>query len=146
MLKPKNPRAATKAILEVLIKDGVVDAAKCQYGITKIFLRAKIEEAREKIGTLIPVIQAWLVLEVTSQENTILVKKREKLRSLRIPRLELKNSSWFRLYQKIKPRIKITNWEEQIEDVKKQEKIKTSKCLNLNDRQSKERLKLSKRL
>jgi len=57
-----NPCEPTKAILEVLIKDGVVDAAKCQYGLTKIFLRVgelpKIEEAREKIGTLIPVIQA----------------------------------------------------------------------------------------
>jgi len=55
--------AATKSILETLIKDGVVDATKCQYGLTKIFFRVgelpKIEEARErKIVQLIIVIKA----------------------------------------------------------------------------------------
>jgi myosin heavy subunit len=130
--KAPDARAATKAILDVLIKEGVVDSSKLQYGLTKIFFRVgelpKIEEAREKkIGQLIPVVQAcargYIARKFYASKKEREVAVYTLQRGIRAW-LEVKNSAWFRLYQKCKPKIKLTNWEEEIKSANEQEKLK----------------------
>jgi myosin heavy subunit len=130
--KAPDPKAATKQILTALVKDGIVDESKLQYGLTKIFFRTgelpKIEEARErKVGELIPVIQACARGYIGRKYYKS--KKEKEFAVLTIQRcvrawLEWKNWPWFRLWMKAKPKIKRVDWEAELKKAEEEGKAK----------------------
>ncbi len=110
----------------------MIDPAKVQYGLTKVFFRvgelAKIEEAREKkIGELIPIVQAlargyvgrFVYKSKTAKQFAVLTIQRN-IRAW----LEMRQWPWFRLWQAVKPQLKKVDWETELAKFKADEKTK----------------------
>lgn len=117
-----DAKAATKKILDKLQGQGVVDGAKVQYGVTKIFFRvgemAKIEEAREAfVAKIVPVVQAlargYVGRKVYAQKKQRVTAAALIQRNIRAW-LEFQQWSWWKLFTKIRGNLKIYNYEQEI--------------------------------
>jgi len=117
-----DAKAATKKILDKLTASGVVDPAKCQFGVTKIFFRvgemAKVEEAREAfVAKIVPVIQAlargYVGRKVYAQKKQRVTAAALIQRNIRAW-LEFNQWSWWKLFTKVRGNLKIYNYEQEI--------------------------------
>eukprot|EP01121_Diplochlamys_sp_Union-15-3_P003572 TRINITY_DN1350_c0_g2_i1.p1 TRINITY_DN1350_c0_g2~~TRINITY_DN1350_c0_g2_i1.p1 ORF type:complete len:1508 (-),score=393.15 TRINITY_DN1350_c0_g2_i1:16-4539(-) len=119
-----DTKAASKAIVDYLVAQNVVDPKMVQYGITKIFFRvgelAKIEEAREKkIASMLSAIQdasrGFVCRKLYKKTRERAIAARVIQRNVRGWR-EFKNWPWFLLYQKARQIAKTRNVEKEIEE------------------------------
>eukprot|EP01121_Diplochlamys_sp_Union-15-3_P003578 TRINITY_DN1350_c0_g7_i2.p1 TRINITY_DN1350_c0_g7~~TRINITY_DN1350_c0_g7_i2.p1 ORF type:complete len:1524 (-),score=391.20 TRINITY_DN1350_c0_g7_i2:27-4094(-) len=128
LIAPNVPRraadtkAASKAIIDYLVAQNVVDPKMVQYGLTKIFFRvgelAKIEEAREKkIAAMITPIQDAARGFVSRK---LYRKTRERAIAARVIQRnvrawsDFRNWQWFVLYQKARGVVKTRDVEKEI--------------------------------
>eukprot|EP01121_Diplochlamys_sp_Union-15-3_P003575 TRINITY_DN1350_c0_g6_i2.p1 TRINITY_DN1350_c0_g6~~TRINITY_DN1350_c0_g6_i2.p1 ORF type:complete len:1534 (-),score=398.22 TRINITY_DN1350_c0_g6_i2:47-4093(-) len=122
--RASDTKAASKAIIDYLVAQNVVDQSQVQYGLTKIFFRvgelAKIEEAREKkiaaiIGSIQDASRGYVCRKLYKKTRERAIAGRVIQRNIRAW-LDFKNWPWFLLYLKARQIAKRRNVEKEIED------------------------------
>jgi len=117
---PSDPKAQT----EVIMKELEIDIERYRIGLSKIFFKAgqlaTIEEKREKrIGELILDVQsgvrAWLARNMFYKLTAQSQAAKTIQRGIRA-RLDLRDWSWYSLFMKSKPLLKVVNFEAQMKE------------------------------